>query len=144
MASHTKPHRAPDIARLPLPKRSDPFIEAARRTIRERRLISAEQTVLVACSGGADSVALAVTLHVLSEHLGFTVRIAHVNHRIRGDVADADARWVATLAEALAVPCHLGSVDVPSLTDRRRGSKSRHVGRAKSFSAALPPMLTQT
>ncbi len=122
MASKNTPYRVPDETRLPLPERTDPFIEVARRTIRERRLIAQDQTVLVACSGGADSVALTVTLCVLAKHLQFAVRIAHVNHRMRGDDADADARWVITLASALGVPCHVGSTDVPHLIERRRGS----------------------
>jgi len=122
MASKSRSYRVPEQTRLPLPERKDSFVEAVRRTIRERRLIAQGQTVLVACSGGADSVALAVILCVLAKHLRFSVRVAHIHHRIRGDDADADARWVANLAAALGLPCHVGSTDVPHLIECRRGS----------------------
>lgn len=61
-------------------------------------------TVIVACSGGADSVTL---LHFLFSHaqtLGITLRAAHVNHGLRGCAADADEAFVAALCERLAIP----------------------------------------
>jgi tRNA(Ile)-lysidine synthase len=61
----------------------------------------AGQPVLVACSGGADSVALAVTLGALGLH----VHLAHLDHGARPESAE-DARWVAALAADRGWPCH--------------------------------------
>ena len=77
-------------------------------------------TVLVAVSGGADSVALLRTLVACRQRrpaAAGQLRVAHFNHQLRGDQSDADARFVAQLAEALGLPCHVGTPpagDTPS------------------------------
>ena len=60
--------------------------------------------LLVACSGGADSVYLLCLLVAESEHLGLRLHVAHYNHRWRGEDSDADAAFVASLAEAFDLP----------------------------------------
>ncbi len=63
------------------------------------------QRVLVALSGGPDSVAL---LHLLREPvLGLRLEAAHVHHGARGPEADEDAAFCARLCRGLDVPCHL-------------------------------------
>ncbi len=63
------------------------------------------QRIVVALSGGADSVAL---LHLLADpSLGLDLVAAHVHHGIRGAEADADAAFCAQLCERLGVPFHL-------------------------------------
>ena len=71
--------------------------------------------VLVAVSGGADSVALTLALH----QLGVKLVLAHVNHGIRGRAAAADARFVAALARRLGLPLVTGKFSVPQ--ERRPG-----------------------
>jgi tRNA(Ile)-lysidine synthase len=61
-------------------------------------------TVLVAISGGADSVALARGLHTLHGTGPGTLVLAHYNHRQRGNESDADERFVADLAAKLHCP----------------------------------------
>ncbi len=58
-------------------------------------------TVLVAISGGADSVALTRGLHALRGTGPGTLVLAHYNHRQRGNESDADERFVAELAAQL-------------------------------------------
>ena len=55
----------------------------------------------VAVSGGADSVALLRRLTGLWQELGLALTVLHVHHGIRGAEADADAAFVAQLAEQL-------------------------------------------
>ncbi|MDD5563676.1 MAG: tRNA lysidine(34) synthetase TilS [Thermoanaerobaculaceae bacterium] len=59
--------------------------------------------VLVALSGGADSVALLCILHEVAGELGCEVAAAHVHHHQRGDAADADARHCEALCDRLGV-----------------------------------------
>ena len=66
--------------------------------------------LLVAVSGGCDSVAL---LHVLLE-LGYPVALAHVDHGTRGGDSRADAVFVTSLAEGLDLACHVCRHDVPA------------------------------
>lgn len=71
-------------------------------------MLAPGDTVLVAVSGGADSVAL---LHAL-QVLGYAVQVAHLNHQLREDESDADEAFVVALAEKLGIPCHCARVDV--------------------------------
>ncbi|MGI9037113.1 MAG: tRNA lysidine(34) synthetase TilS [Pyrinomonadaceae bacterium] len=62
-----------------------------------------DETILIAVSGGADSVALALALCDLREakKLKLNFVVAHFNHNLRGAESDADAEFVAQLAEKL-------------------------------------------
>ncbi len=66
--------------------------------------------ILVAVSGGADSVFLAhVLLLISTDSRRFKVAIAHIDHGIRRESGD-DARWVASMAESLGVEFHTGII----------------------------------
>jgi tRNA(Ile)-lysidine synthase len=60
--------------------------------------------VLIACSGGADSVFMLCILSAKAKELGLELYLAHYNHRWRGDESTADAAFVASLAEAFGLP----------------------------------------
>ena len=60
----------------------------------------ADQKILVACSGGLDSIVL---LHLLQK-IGLTLGVAHCNFRLRGAHSDADLSFVETIAGNLGVP----------------------------------------
>ena len=70
-------------------------------SIKRHRLLSNGEAVLVAVSGGPDSVALLHILNGLREELGFHLEVAHLHHGIRGEEAKEDARFVAAMAERL-------------------------------------------
>ena len=78
--------------------------------------VSASDGVLVALSGGADSVALLLELKKLQRN-GLVARVeaAHLHHGIRGDSADADAAFVSALCDRLGIPLSTERVDVPKL-----------------------------
>ncbi len=70
-------------------------------------------TVLIAVSGGADSVALLRALHALRpahEHSSPAGRlvVAHFNHGWRGDESEGDAKFVRVLARRLQLPVYVG------------------------------------
>ena len=62
--------------------------------------LTAEKRVLVAISGGLDSVVLAHWLHAA----GITIELAHVNYGLRGKESDLDEQLVRDLSQALGVP----------------------------------------
>lgn len=70
--------------------------------------------LLIALSGGADSVALACMLAERRDDLQLTLDAAHVDHCIRGADSRADAEFCRALCEWLDIPFHLTRVDVPS------------------------------
>lgn len=68
------------------------------RFVRARRLIRPNDRVLVALSGGVDSVVLLHLLKSTADGLRIEVRAAHFDHAMRSDSA-ADAAWVAALCD---------------------------------------------
>jgi tRNA(Ile)-lysidine synthase len=65
-------------------------------------------TVLLAVSGGPDSVALARAVAALGQSSTGRILVAHYNHSLRGEQSDADERFVVELAEHLGWHCHVG------------------------------------
>lgn len=76
--------------------------------------------VLVAISGGADSVALLRGLLQLREPLKLTLRAAHLNHQLRGADADADADWVSALCRRHDIPCDVEVASIRQLAEQTR------------------------
>ncbi len=76
-------------------------------------MLSGGERVVVAVSGGADSVALLHVLRELRQALALSLHVAHVDHRLRAD-SDRDARFVTDLAARFALPVDVLPVDVPS------------------------------
>lgn len=89
------------------------MLEKVLKYIREQQLLRPGERVAVACSGGADSVALLHVLDELRKELGVVLSAAHFHHQIRGAEADADQQLVEELAAKLQVDFYSGSGNVP-------------------------------
>lgn len=74
-----------------------------KKFIEEKNLFCLKDKLLVALSGGADSVAL---FRVLLS-LGYTCECAHCNFHLRGEESDRDERFVRALCEKHSVPLHV-------------------------------------
>ena len=74
--------------------------------------------VVVACSGGPDSLALLSLLLELRPLLSLTVTAAHYEHGIRGEASAEDAAFVRRFCAARAVPCIVERGDVPRAAAR--------------------------
>ena len=90
----------------------DSLLDSIAETIATRDLLPAGSRVLVAVSGGADSVALLDALHRLAPLHRWHLHVGHVNHQLRGAESEADAAFVARLAAGAGLPCTLRTVDV--------------------------------
>ncbi len=80
--------------------------------IQSRSLITPGETLVVAVSGGADSVCL---LHLLARwrtKLDVDLHVAHLNHQLRGAESDSDADYVLALASELGIPSRMERRDV--------------------------------
>ncbi|MBR5235787.1 MAG: tRNA lysidine(34) synthetase TilS [Clostridia bacterium] len=93
-----------------------------RSTIMAHKLIEQGDKVLVALSGGADSVCLLHILLALSEEMNFSVYAAHVNHGLRGEESEGDEAFVQDLCNRLSLPLFIHDCDV------RAFSEERHIG----------------
>ena len=83
------------------------FKQRVQRFIEEKALLNPSDKVLVALSGGADSVAL---LRVLLS-LDYTCECAHCNFRLRGEESDRDESFVRHLCSKLNVKLHVTHFD---------------------------------
>jgi tRNA(Ile)-lysidine synthase len=101
------------------------FILKVAGTIRRYQMIGAGDRVLVAISGGPDSVALTYILSELQQQASmpsFDLVLAHLNHQLRADEADEDEAFCARLAEKLEYDFVSEKVDVQGLRARSRRS----------------------
>jgi tRNA(Ile)-lysidine synthase len=75
-------------------------------------------TILLAVSGGADSVALARAMGALKTGGEGRLCVAHLNHHLRGEESAADEAFVVELCRRLALPCEVGHARVAELAAR--------------------------
>jgi tRNA(Ile)-lysidine synthase len=90
------------------------------RSIQTRRLFRPGQRVLVAVSGGVDSMVLLHLLHELAPRHGWHLTAAHLNHQLRGRSSEADERLVRRTAQRLKVALLVGRAAV---LERARAGK---------------------
>lgn len=96
------------------------FFDRVLTTIQKHRMLSKHDRVLVAVSGGPDSVALLHFLKHISSMYDLSLHVFHLNHLIRGNKADEDAKFVEALAQSFGVPVTLMRFDVPGLAKREK------------------------
>ena len=103
-------------------------LSTIRKTMDRHHMIGNGDCVLVALSGGADSVCLLSALCKMREILNIKVAAAHLNHMIRGREADSDEAYAAELCTRLGVPFYAERVNVPKLA-KERGISEELAGR---------------
>ncbi len=113
-----------------------------RETMARQHLADGATAALLMVSGGSDSTALAYLAAELRER-GDLAELAmlHVNHQLRGAEADADAAFVAKLAEALAIPLFLCEIDIAGEAARTHDNIEA-VARRERYLAANEALLS--
>ena len=96
--------------------------------IDQHKLLPESGTIVVAVSGGADSLCL---LHVLCQlcgngpharYQGVRLHVAHLNHMLRGEASYRDAASIEQLATSWGLSVTIGEIDVPALAREERRS----------------------
>ena len=95
------------------------IITRVKTAIRRHDLIQPGLHILVGVSGGADSIALLALLRELAPAWKLRLTVAHLNHRLRGQAADADARFVRAFARRLNVGYIESRKDIQRLAHQR-------------------------
>jgi len=95
--------------------------------------------LMVAVSGGADSVALLHILHELSPILELELTVVHLDHGLRGRSSREDARWVQSLAARMNIPCIAGRRDLRAEANEsgRSPEEGARIARYEFFREAL-------
>src|SRR5919108_3408684 len=91
------------------------LVAEVRACIEAHAMLPPGAKVVVAVSGGADSMALLCALFQLRSMYNMTLIVAHVNHQLRGEEAAQDALFVEQQAARLKLPFHQARVDVKAL-----------------------------
>lgn len=106
------------------------MIKKVRKTIQKHHMLQPADRVLVAVSGGVDSIALLRALHELRGEWQLELAVAHLDHRMRPD-SEKDARFVADYAASLQLPCVCETIDVPHYIQSEKLSPEEGARRAR-------------
>ncbi len=90
--------------------------------IQQYELCHAGDRLLVACSGGADSMALLHFLHHEQKRLGVSVAAVHVNHMLRGEDADGDRLFVESFCKERSIPVYATNIPIPEILEAEQGN----------------------
>lgn len=93
--------------------------EHVEHSIHARKLFRRGEKVLVAVSGGLDSMVLLHLLHKLASQSGRKLSVAHFNHQLRGRASDADERFVGQVTKRLGLSFQAGRGDVKAFAKQR-------------------------
>jgi len=88
--------------------------------IEQNHLVSGGEKLVVAVSGGADSVCLLHILVGLQEKLKVKLHLAHLNHQLRDAESEADADYVSDLARKLGITATVERRDVKVYQKQKR------------------------
>ena len=88
------------------------LVKQVEKTIEKYGLLKQGDKILVAVSGGADSVALLHLLLKLRPKYRWSLHMAHLDHSLRGSESDQDAEFVRKLAQKLKIPFTSHKADV--------------------------------
>ncbi|HUT32527.1 MAG TPA: tRNA lysidine(34) synthetase TilS [Planctomycetota bacterium] len=107
------------------------FLAKVAATIERHGLLGRGDLVVVAVSGGPDSMALLHALIELRGQFALRLSVAHLNHLLRGRASDDDAEFVAARAAAAGLPCRTGATDVAAERRQHGGSLEMAARRAR-------------
>ena len=82
-------------------------------------MIERGDRILAAVSGGVDSIVLLDALVALAPELGFTLHVAHIDHNLRGETSQTDARFVEQRAAELGLPFVRAALSADTLNRHR-------------------------
>jgi tRNA(Ile)-lysidine synthase len=108
------------------------LVQCVEASLQAKGLLKRRRALLVAVSGGLDSMVLLEVLRPLAAKYKWRLTVAHLNHHLRGGSSNADERLVRAAAGKFGFPCVIGQVDVRSLAKRQQLSvemaarQSRH------------------
>ncbi len=100
--------------------RLEPIIRKVNRDIVKSSLISKGDRIVVALSGGPDSMAMLHILTVLYQELDISLHIAHLDHQFRGLQSQKDSEFIRSYADRLCLPVTIESIDVPAFARKNR------------------------
>src|ERR1700710_730580 len=94
------------------------LLEKFKEYIRQQHLFNPKDKLLIAVSGGVDSVVLCE----LCKQAGYDFAIAHCNFQLRGDDSSRDEKFVETLSKKYGVVLHATTFDTKTIAAKEKKS----------------------
>jgi tRNA(Ile)-lysidine synthase len=109
-----------------------PMLKTVRKTIERSSMLTRGDHLLVAVSGGPDSVALLRALILLSSEYQLHLTTAHLNHGLRGTEAEEEEDFVRRISHALGITCICKTVHIRML-QIGKGRSLEEIGREERY-----------
>ncbi|MBQ7505460.1 MAG: tRNA lysidine(34) synthetase TilS [Ruminococcus sp.] len=99
------------------------FVSKVNKAVEAFDMLQNGDSLIVALSGGADSVSLLNALIELKDEYNLTIYAAHLNHNLRGNEANRDEDFVRKICRNIDIKLFVKSVDIRSLAKERKQSE---------------------
>ena len=99
-----------------------PLTQSVEKTLLDFSMLQSGDKVLVAVSGGPDSIALLHVLLALKEKYDIRLGVAHLDHGLRASSAAGDAAFVTSVCHHMGIPSHVEKTDIRYLHHQQGGS----------------------
>lgn len=102
---------------------STTFVHSVEQFLQQRELVAQQQFILLAVSGGIDSMTLLHVMNELQKRWHLQLAVVHINHQLRGKESDGDEALVKQTAERMAIPFYSTRIDVKTFAHKQKISK---------------------
>ncbi|MEO4055539.1 tRNA lysidine(34) synthetase TilS [Solibacillus sp. CAU 1738] len=100
----------------------EPFEERVLRQIKKQQLLIAGDRLLIACSGGVDSMALLHFFDAAKDYLQIELAVVHVDHMLRGNVSAQDRAFVETFCMKRDIKVYSTAISIPTILEDEGGN----------------------
>lgn len=100
----------------------EPFEERVLRYIKQQQLILAGDRLLIACSGGVDSMALLHFFDAVKNFLQIDIAVVHVDHMLRGEVSAQDRLFVEAFCRERGITVYSTAIPIPKILEQEGGN----------------------
>lgn len=103
-------------------KMSNTLLQDFTHFVRKRKLVSLNQSVLLAVSGGVDSLVMLDLFAQLRKNWKLQLSVAHINHQLRGKESDEDEQFVKDTAKRYGIPFYCECVKTKDVAKSTKGN----------------------
>ncbi len=115
--------------------KNDHFEHKVEQVIQQKQLLGLGDSIVVAVSGGPDSVALLMCLEALHSRWKWKIVVGHINHGFRGEEGEKDAAFVEGLASSLGLPCTVVRLGLNKHDSQFRNRSVQEIARTRRYEA---------
>lgn len=110
------------------------MLDKVRKYILQNELIEKGDSILIALSGGPDSVCLLHILNRLKTEFNLRLGAIHINHLLRGEEAIDDENYVKELCGILKIESYIERIDIATIAENE-GQSIELAGREERYKA---------